>query len=131
MTALLLVLLACEREPSFVGPWDVVHAERGGAEVDDVGFLDFDGAGSVVVFVAYDGGFVPLQRPIYTQELTNVTSVDIETFYNEREPLPFVEVGGFGAFDVLAYTGIRTVFEGDVAWPGTEEIARTTLILRR
>lgn len=132
--ALVLLLSACERNPSFVGPWDIVQAERGGDVQTDVGWLDFDGDGSVVVFLAYDHGgegFEPLQQPVYTTEATNITAVDVEGFYNERPPFETVEIGGFGVFDVDSYTGIRTVFVGPVTWLGGPESERTTLVLRR
>lgn len=130
----LIGLTACEREPSFVGPWDLVHVERGDDVVQDAGFFDFTGESLVVVFVAYahdEAGFEPLEQPIYTVDSTNVAAVDIETFYNEREPIEKVEIGAFGAFDIVSYTGIRTVFEGDVRWPGSEAVEPTRIVLRR
>lgn len=130
----MVLLTACERNPSFVGPWDIVRADRGGDVQTDVGWLDFDGDGTVVVFLAYDHGtegFEPLLQPVYTTESTNITAVDVERWTEERPPFETVEIGGFGVFDVENYTGIRTVFTGDVSWLYGAATERTTLVLRR
>ncbi len=76
-------------------------------------------------------GEIPLRRPVYTTDPTNITAVDVDGFYNERPPIEFVEIGGFGAFAIDEYTGTRTQLTGEVTWLGGPDLAETTLILRR
>ena len=136
MIAVLFSLLACERQPSFVGPWEVVQVQRGEEVVEDAGFFDFDGRLSAVVLLRYSfsmqGGFEPIETPAPVVMGTNVEAVDIKTFYNERPEINTVELDELGVMDIEAYTSARAVLIGEIRWPGDgDEELESRLVLRR
>jgi len=152
--AALTTLGGCQRDPGFVGYWDITRVERGGRSQSDVGFLDFDGDGGVVFFTRYlfvEGGWRPDPQPVLRVGGTNVESNDdvFEAYQEEGETFDLrIDVLSAEPLSIDDYHPWRAEVSGpEVWWPeasgaqapvitGTDpppvpEAMPTTLIIRR
>jgi len=89
------LLGGCQRDPGFVGYWEIVAVERDGQRQTDVGFLDFDGELGVQFFSRYlftAGSWAPDPHPELRFGASNVQEQDdvFEAYQEEGETFDLV-----------------------------------------
>jgi hypothetical protein len=134
----LLALTGCQRDPVFVGYWEIARVERGGAVQSDVGFMDFDGDGEVVVFTRYlhDGAaWVPDPSPIARESGCDVFEQDdiFEAYKEEGETYGLtIDLLSPERMKLDEYHPWRAEVGGPaLSWPGSQTTLPTTVVLRR
>lgn len=137
--ALCLLAAGCQRDPGFVGFWEVVAVSRDGVRQRDVGFFDFDGDGGVWVMSRYQflgGGWVPDPQPEAVRLTCSVYDrEDVVDGYRERGETYEVWIDGLGtdaALDVADYTARSIELQsGSAGWFASEGLGPLRVSLRR
>ena len=125
---MILLLLACTRDPSLIGYWDIVLWTVGtgdsAAEAADVGTVEFTAASSawLVMSYRYDNGegIVPDRTPNaeeapYSITHTNEDEDQLLPSYKSPDERYFLEL--FGRYEVLEYTGSGMILSAKGAAP--------------
>jgi hypothetical protein len=120
----LLLLVGCERDPTFFGIWDIVEIERDGEAQQDMGFLEVMGDGKVSMLLRYTwggGDFHPEPHPDVIHGSTSQTAnFDFVETYHQKGETYTLMISPFGdnPFGVDRYTGDKaTLTSAEAAWP--------------
>lgn len=131
---LLLTLLACERDPTLTGYWEVVAMRAGPSddaleEVTKAGFMEFVSTGELYTMSAYlwQGAWVPDPEPDLRVYATDATEGDdfIEGYKEEGETFSVTFQGGGvdgapSTFALLDWQGSAVTLASEAAVPPGE-----------